>query len=204
MTIIPRGLSLGLTQSLPETDKHNLKREYINDQITLLMGGRVAEEIVFGKGGITTGAQNDIERATKTARKMVCEWGMSEKLGPLQYGQKEEPIFIGKEIARHKDYSEKTSEMIDNEIREIIENAYKNAWDILTKNKPILDKLAKRLLEKEVLDRKGIEEIVLGGKRLEKKVNAAGKIVGDGEKEGTDLKSQLGIIKIATNEASGS
>ncbi|MBA7557432.1 ATP-dependent zinc metalloprotease FtsH [subsurface metagenome] len=103
MTIIPRGLSLGLTQSLPESDKHNFKKDYILDQITLLMGGRVAEEMKFGKGGITTGAQNDIERATSTVRKMVCEWGMSEKLGPLQYGQKEEPIFIGKEIARHKE-----------------------------------------------------------------------------------------------------
>jgi cell division protease FtsH len=207
VTIIPRGLSLGLTQSLPETDKHNLKLEYINDQITLLMGGRVAEEIVFGKGGITTGAQNDIERATKTARKMVCEWGMSDKLGPLQYGQKEEPIFIGKEIARHKDYSEKTSEIIDNEIKEIVESAYKRAWDILSKNKPILERLAKRLLEKEILDRKGIEEIVLGNRKSEKQLNAAArKIVGDGEKDSTDLKNKLGIgnIKIATNEASGS
>jgi cell division protease FtsH len=207
MTIIPRGLSLGLTQSLPETDKHNLKLEYINDQITLLMGGRVAEEIIFGKGGITTGAQNDIERATKTARKMVCEWGMSEKLGPLQYGQKEEPIFIGKEIARHKDYSEKTSEMIDNEIREIVEDAYKKAWDILTKNRSVLDRLAKHLLEKEILDRKAIEEIVLGNKRSEKKLNAAArKALDEGEEGGTDVKDNLGIgnIKIATNEAGGS
>jgi cell division protease FtsH len=166
------------------------------------MGGRVAEEIVFGKGGITTGAQNDIERATKTARKMVCEWGMSETLGPLQYGQKEEPIFIGKEIARHKDYSEKTAEMIDNEIRVIVESAYKQAWDILSKNKLILDKLSKRLLEKEILDRKGIEEIVLSGRKAEKKVNAAASAVVDDEETG--LKTQLGVIKIATNEASGS
>ncbi|RKY00966.1 MAG: cell division protein FtsH, partial [Spirochaetes bacterium] len=160
MTIIPRGLSLGLTQSLPESEKHNLSRDYIIDQITLLMGGRVAEEIIFGKGGITTGAQNDIERATKTARRMVCEWGMSEKLGPLQYGQKEEPIFIGKEIARHKDYSEKTSELIDEEVKQIVEGAYRRATKILKEHKDILDKLAKRVLEKEVLDRKEIEKIV--------------------------------------------
>ena len=160
MTIIPRGLSLGLTQSLPESEKHNLSRDYIIDQITLLMGGRVAEEIIFGKGGITTGAQNDIERATKTARRMVCEWGMSEKLGPLQYGQKEEPIFIGKEIARHKDYSEKTSELIDEEVKQIVAGAYKRATKILKEHKDILDKLAKRVLEKEVLDRKEIEKIV--------------------------------------------
>ena len=160
MTIIPRGLSLGLTQSLPVSEKHNLSKDYILDQITLLMGGRVAEEIVFGKNGITTGAQNDIERATKTARRMVCEWGMSEKLGPLQYGQKEEPIFIGKEIARHKDYSEKTSELIDEEVKNIVEGAYKRATKILKEHREILDKLASKLLEKEVLDGKEIQKIV--------------------------------------------
>ena len=206
VTIIPRGLSLGLTQSLPESDKHNLKKDYIFDQVTLLMGGRVAEEIIFGKDGITTGAQNDIERATKTVRKMVCEWGMSDKLGPLQYGQKEEPIFIGKEIARHKDYSEKTAEMIDNEIHDIVEAAYKKAWDILTKNKTILDLLAEKLLEKEILDRKAIEEIVLGNKRAEKNLKAAARKILNGDDElNTKKKEQIGLgnIKIATNEAGG-
>jgi len=205
MTIIPRGLSLGLTQSLPETDKHNLTRDYILDQITMLMGGRVAEELEFGKGGITTGAQNDIERATSTARKMVCEWGMSEKLGPLQYGQKEEPIFIGKEIARHKDYSEKTSELIDEEIREIVERAYIKAWDILTKHRNSLKKLADKLLEKEVLDRKAIEEIT--GIRKSGETKKARSSVRK-KKEETEEKEEvpatrlkLGNIKIATNEA---
>ncbi|KPJ88181.1 MAG: cell division protein FtsH, partial [Spirochaetes bacterium DG_61] len=205
MTIIPRGLSLGLTQSLPETDKHNLTRDYILDQITMLMGGRVAEELEFGKGGITTGAQNDIERATSTARKMVCEWGMSEKLGPLQYGQKEEPIFIGKEIARHKDYSEKTSELIDEEIREIVERAYIKAWDILTKHRNSLKKLADKLLEKEVLDRKAIEEITgirKSGETKKARSSVRKKKEETQEKEevpATRLK--LGNIKIATNEA---
>ena len=206
VTIIPRGLSLGLTQSLPESDKHNLKKDYIFDQVTLLMGGRVAEEIIFGKDGITTGAQNDIERATKTVRKMVCEWGMSDKLGPLQYGQKEEPIFIGKEIARHKDYSEKTAEMIDNEIHDIVEAAYKKAWDILTKHKAVLDLLAEKLLEKEILDRKAIEEIVLGNKRAEKNLKAAArKILNGDDALNTKKKEQIGLgnIKIATNEAGG-
>jgi cell division protease FtsH len=210
MTIIPRGLSLGLTQSLPETDKHNLKRDYIIDQITLLMGGRVAEEMEFGKGGITTGAQNDIERATNSARKMVCEWGMSQKLGPLQYGKKEEPIFIGKEIARHRDYSEKTSEMIDQEIKEIVESAYRRAWDILTQNQSTLKKLAKHLLEKEVLDRKGIEEIT-GIKNIKtvKKTKAAAARTKTKEDEKLSNKKEskekfkLGNIKIATNEAGG-
>ncbi len=204
MTIIPRGLSLGLTQSLPETDKHNLKKDYIIDQVTLLMGGRVAEEIQFGKGGITTGAQNDIERATSTARKMVCEWGMSDKLGPLQYGQKEEPIFIGKEIARHKDYSERTSQSIDEEIKRIVEEARAKATDILTKNKAILDKLAKRLLEKEVLDRKEIEEVVGVKKATEKKkkpIPAPSSETPVKEKSTDKKKAPLDKLKLATNEA---
>lgn len=205
MTIIPRGLSLGLTQSLPETDKHNLTKDYIIDQITLLMGGRVAEEMIFGEGGITTGAQNDIERATKTARKMVCEWGMSEKLGPLQYGQKEEPIFIGKEIARHKDYSEKTAQMIDEEVKEIIDRAYKKAWELLNENKVKLDKLANKLLEKEILDRREIEEIVSIKKMKDKKkLNASGSDSFEDESRKDEVKKEkvkLGSIKIVTNEA---
>jgi cell division protease FtsH len=207
MTIIPRGLSLGLTQSLPETDKHNLKKDYIMDQITLLMGGRVAEEIQYGDGGITTGAKNDIERATAMARKMVCEWGMSDKLGPLLYGQKEEPIFIGKEIARHKDYSEKTSEMIDEEIREIIDYAYSKAWEILTKNKSKLNKLAKHLLEREVLDRKAIEEVISGKKSPKNKKNKPPENKAlesnDNKKKPGKEKMPLGKIQIVTNEAGG-
>ncbi len=188
MTIIPRGLSLGITQSLPENEKHNLTKAYLLDQLTLLMGGRAAEEIIFGEGSITTGAQNDIERATKLARRMVCEWGMSEKLGPLQYGQKEEPIFIGKEIARHKDYSEITSQLIDEEIRNFVEGSYEKAKDILLKNRDILEKLATRLLEKEVLDRKEIEKIVgIEKKTKQKKVKA--KETGKIEKEKVQKES---------------
>ena len=210
MTIIPRGLSLGLTQSLPETEKHNLPRDYIVDQITMLMGGRVAEELLFGKGGITTGARNDIERATQAARKMVCEWGMSDSLGPLLYGQKEEPIFIGKEIARHKDYSEKTSQMIDDEIRTIVEGAYKQAWDILTKQKRTLDRLAKRLLEKEVLDGKEIQDIMgikkQGSRKSSKKsVKSTEKTKVDKGKKQEEKKEKIGLpdIRVATNEAGG-
>jgi len=204
MTIIPRGLSLGLTQSLPKSEKHNLTRDYILDQITLLMGGRVAEELQFGKGGITTGARNDIERATSTARKMVCEWGMSEKLGPLQYGQKEEPIFIGKEIARHKDYSEKTSQMIDEEIRSIVDKAYRKAWDELSRHKDSLDKLAKKLLEKEVLNSKEIEEIVGLKKSPNKKILKP--VAVQNEKEEVKSKKEvirLKNLKILPGEAGG-
>jgi cell division protease FtsH len=138
---------------------------------------------------------------------MVCEWGMSDKLGPLQYGQKEEPIFIGKEIARHKDYSEKTSEMIDEEIREIVENAYSRAWDMLTKNKTKLNKLAKHLLEREVLDRKDIEDILNVKKASKNKKDkpAENDILesnGNKKKPGKQ-KMPLGKIQIATNEAGG-
>jgi cell division protease FtsH len=206
MTIIPRGLSLGLTQSLPEKEKHNLRRDYIDDQITLFMGGRVAEELQFGEGGITTGAQNDIERATNLARRMVCEWGMSESLGPLQYGQKEEPIFIGKEIARHKDYSEKTSQLIDDEIRKLVDSAHTRAMALIRDNKPTLEKLAKRLLEKEVLDRKEIEEIVTGEKPPGRKTAVQAKPKekrGDVEKKPSRAKIALDNLKIATNEAGG-
>jgi len=206
MTIIPRGLSLGLTQSLPESDKHNLTRDYIIDQVILLMGGRVAEEIEFSKGGITTGARNDIERATSMARKMVCEWGMSEKLGPLLYGQKEEPIFIGKEIARHKDYSEQTSQFIDEEIRRIVDDAYKRALTLLTKNKTRLDRLAKRLLEKEVLDRREIEEIVgiTGKKTVKRKKPPVSRQKEESEEKTRAPRKEEGKLdklKIATNEA---
>jgi cell division protease FtsH len=202
MTIIPRGLSLGLTQSLPETDKHNLTRDYVTDQVTLLMGGRVAEEMKFGTGGITTGAQNDIERATGMARRMVCEWGMSEALGPLQYGQKEEPIFIGKEIARHKDYSEKTSQLIDSEIKRIVNDAFENAKKILLANKSTLDKLARSLLQKEVLDRKEIEDIVGIRKRPPaKKKPPAPKPRAASTKTKTEKgKAPLDKLKLATND----
>jgi cell division protease FtsH len=202
MTIIPRGLSLGLTQSLPETDKHNLTKDYVVDQVTLLMGGRVAEEMIFGAGGITTGAQNDIERATAMTRRMVCEWGMSEALGPLQYGQKEEPIFIGKEIARHKDYSEKTSQLIDSEIKRIVNDAFENAKKMLAANKTTLDKLAKRILQKEVLDRKEIEDIVgIRKSPPTKKKPPAPKPRAASSKAKTDKgKAPLDKLKLATND----
>jgi cell division protease FtsH len=202
MTIIPRGLSLGLTQSLPETDKHNLTKDYVEDQVTLLMGGRVAEELQFGAGGITTGAQNDIERATAMTRRMVCEWGMSDKLGPLQYGQKEEPIFIGKEIARHKDYSEKTSQLIDDEIKRIVNDAFEKAKKILIENTTTLDRLAKRLLQKEVLDRKEIEDIVgIHKGPPEKKKPSPPKPRAASSKPKTEKsKAPLDKLKLATND----
>ena len=130
VTIIPRGMALGLTQQLPTEEKHNYTKEQIESRIAVCMGGRIAEDLVFGE--ISTGAQNDIEQATEMARKMVCEWGMSEALGPLTYGKKEEQVFLGKEFNRHQDYSEDTALKIDAEIKRIVSEQYDRAQKTLS------------------------------------------------------------------------
>jgi cell division protease FtsH len=160
VTIIPRGRALGLTQQLPLDEKHTYPKDYLLNNIAVMMGGRAAEELVLKRQ--TTGAGNDIERSTEIARKMVCEWGMSEKLGPLTFGQKEEQIFLGREFAQHRDYSEETARLIDNEIRMIVNQSYEKAKDLLQKNLTTLEKLANALLEKEVLDANQIESIIKG------------------------------------------
>ncbi len=160
VTIIPRGRALGLTQQLPIDEKHTYPKQYLLDGLAVLMGGRVAEELVLDE--MTSGAGNDIERATETARKMVCQWGMSEKLGPLAFGQKEEQIFLGREFAQHKDYSEETAVLIDQEIREIVTQAYEKAKKILMENMGALHALAQALLERETLVEKEIDAIIAG------------------------------------------
>ena len=149
VTIIPRGMALGLTMQLPEDDKHTYTREYLETMLAVLMGGRSAEEIFLGH--ITTGAGNDIERATDIARNMVCEWGMSE-LGPLAYGKKEEAIFLGREIAQHRDYSEDTAIQIDKEVKRIVNGGYERATNLLLNNRETLERIAQALLEREVID----------------------------------------------------
>src|ERR1700688_1397211 len=149
VTIIPRGMALGLTMQLPEDDKHTYTREYLETMLAVLMGGRSAEELFLGH--ITTGAGNDIERATDIARNMVCEWGMSE-LGPLAYGKKEEAIFLGREIAQHRDYSEDTAIQIDKEVKRIVNGGYERAKATLSHNKETLERIALALLEREVID----------------------------------------------------
>ncbi|MCX5805659.1 MAG: ATP-dependent zinc metalloprotease FtsH [Proteobacteria bacterium] len=158
VTIIPRGMALGLTQQLPIDERHTYSKVYLLDNITILLGGRVAEEIILNHS--TTGAGNDIERATKIARKMVCEWGMSEKLGPLSYGKDEEHIFLGKEIGRHRDFSENTAQEIDEELRRIIGNCHERAKGILVKNIVALNNIANSLLEKEALDGQELDVII--------------------------------------------
>ena len=160
VTIIPRGRALGITQQLPMDEKHTYPKDYLLNNISVMMGGRAAEELVLNRQ--TTGAGNDIERSTEIARKMVCEWGMSEKLGPLTFGQKEEEIFLGREFARHRDYSEETARMIDDEVRIIVSQGYQRAREIIQANIATLHKLANTLLEKEVLDGNQIEAIIMG------------------------------------------
>ena len=161
VTIIPRGRALGITQQLPIDEKHTYPKDYLLNNISVMMGGRAAEELVLNRQ--TTGAGNDIERSTEIARKMVCEWGMSEKLGPLTFGKKEEEIFLGREFARHRDYSEETARLIDDEVKTIVSQGYETAKGIINTNIAILHKLANTLLEKEVLDGNQIETIIKGG-----------------------------------------
>lgn len=160
VTIIPRGRALGMTQQLPIDEKHNYAKEYLLNEIAIMMGGRVAEELVFGQ--ITTGAGNDIERATDLARKMVCEWGMSERLGPLTFGKREEMIFLGREIAQHQDYSEQTAVEIDREVKQIVMTNYDKSKALIIERIGVLHALAKALLETEVLDGLQIDAIVNG------------------------------------------
>jgi len=158
ITIIPRGRALGLTQQLPVDEKHAYPREYLLNNIVILLGGRAAEEIIIKD--FTTGAGNDIERATALARKMVCEWGMSDAIGPLSYGKKEEQIFLGREFASHEDYSEETAKKIDKEINQIVISSYEKAKEILLAHMGLLNKVAMILLEKEVLSGQELDEII--------------------------------------------
>jgi cell division protease FtsH len=159
VTIIPRGMALGLTMYLPEKDRLSATKEYLLGNIAMSMGGRIAEDVFIGS--ITTGASNDIEKATEIARAMVCEYGMST-LGPLAYGKKEEQIFLGREISQHRDYSEDTAIKIDQEVQKIINDQYKLAEDIIKNNREAMIRLAEALLEYETLDGVQIRRVVAG------------------------------------------
>ncbi|AEI14628.1 ATP-dependent metalloprotease FtsH [Flexistipes sinusarabici DSM 4947] len=158
VSIIPRGMALGVTQQLPEDDRYMHTKEYLLGRLAVLMGGRAAEELVFNR--LTTGAGNDISRATDIARKMVCSWGMSSKIGPLFFGKKDDAVFLGKEISSSKDYSEKTAIMIDEEIKTIVSNSYKKATNILKENFNLLEQTAQLLLEKETIENKDIQDLI--------------------------------------------
>ncbi|MBC8302082.1 MAG: ATP-dependent metallopeptidase FtsH/Yme1/Tma family protein [Candidatus Marinimicrobia bacterium] len=168
VTIIPRGRALGVTMQLPLDEKHGYSKTYILSRLAVMMGGRSAEELIFNE--ITTGASNDIERATSIARKMVCEWGMSDELGPMSFGKKNEEIFLGREIQSHRDYSEQTAQKIDHEVVSIIKNAQKVSHKILKDNIDLLNLMAQQLLEHETIDENDIK-LLVAGKKLSKKIN---------------------------------
>ncbi len=159
VTIIPRGRALGVTMQLPVDDRHGYSRGYLLNQLAILMGGRVAEELVLKE--MTTGAGNDIERATDLARKMVCEWGMSEKMGPLTFGKQNEQVFLGREMGSQRDFSDQIAMEIDQEVRRLVTENYERAKRLLTENMSSLKRLAEALLEKEVLDGSDIDNILL-------------------------------------------
>jgi cell division protease FtsH len=177
VTIIPRGMALGVTMQLPEDDKHTVTKDYLETQLCILMGGRIAEEIFLKQ--MTTGAGNDIERATDLARKMVCEYGMS-RLGPLTFGKKEEQIFLGREIAQHRDFSEETARQIDGEVRSLVDEAYRSAYEILNTNQDVMHRMSLALLERETLDANEIR-LIIEGKELPpvKPTGGAGATTGD-------------------------
>ena len=185
VTIIPRGQALGLTQQLPVDDKHNYSALYLHDQLAVLLGGRIAEEIT--NTAVTTGAGNDLERVTDLARKMVCEWGMSESIGPLTFGRKEEQIFLGRDFAQHQEYSEETASTIDREIKRIVTEDYDRARSILEEKKKALLQIAEELLTREVLTGAQILRIV-SGLPLEEPVEAAP--VASGQPEPTSSETE--------------
>ena len=179
VTIIPRGMALGLTQQLPADEKHNYSRDYLNDQIAILLGGRIAEEVTMNS--LTTGAGNDLERSTELARRMVCEWGMSDAMGPLTFGKKEEQIFLGREIAQHQDYSEDTALKIDQEVKRFVTDNYQRAHKLLTESKDTLVKIADALLAREVLDAEQVRRLAAGQALEESQPAAARPVVEEDE-----------------------
>jgi cell division protease FtsH len=159
VTIIPRGRALGVTMQLPTEDRHSYSKEYLSDRLAVLMGGRVAEELVFEH--VTTGAGNDLERATDLARKMVCEWGMSEKLGPLTFGQQGSPVFLGRDVSARREVSDQMAQEIDSEIKRVVMENYERTKRALSEHMAGLKALAEALIEKEVLDGLDVDQILL-------------------------------------------
>jgi cell division protease FtsH len=160
VTIVPRGRALGLTASLPEVDRHNYSKDWLIGSLAMFFGGRVAEEIIFGPDKVTTGAGNDIERATGLARRMVTQFGMSEVIGPLAVGDKEQEIFLGREFAQRREISERTAQMVDDEVKRLVDEAYARATQILSANRDLLDRIAVALLDRETIDREDLDRLV--------------------------------------------
>lgn len=162
VSIIPRGRALGVTLFLPEEDRYSMSKEQLESQISSLFGGRVAEELVFGSESVTTGASNDIKRATEIARNMVTKWGLSEKLGPLMYSEDEEEVFLGRSVTQHKNVSDDTAHIIDSEIRALIDRNYQRSYTMLTERIAILHAMADALIKYETIDADQIDDIMNG------------------------------------------
>ncbi|HOB51993.1 MAG TPA: ATP-dependent zinc metalloprotease FtsH [Acidobacteriota bacterium] len=189
VAIIPRGMALGITQQLPVDDRYNYSRNYLLAQLKVLMGGRIAEEVFLKIK--TTGAANDIERATEMARKMVCEWGMSDQLGPLAFGKKEEQIFLGREIAQHRDYSEQTAELIDQEVQQLVRASYTEATGLVEQHREAMERIAQALLEFEVLDAEEVEMAIRGETIVKHKERTAPKPT---DSKPTDTKQEEEVV----------
>ena len=193
VSIIPRGRALGVTMFLPEKDSYSISRRKLNSQVASLFGGRIAEELIYGKDAVTTGASNDIERATEIAHKMVKQWGMSDKLGPLAYGEDDGEVFLGKQVTKHKHISEETFKVIDDEIRIIIDTNYALATKILEDNKDILIEMTKALMEFETIDKEQIDDL------MDRKPMREAAVVIDSEVASTELGS--GVQADDTNDS---
>jgi cell division protease FtsH len=173
VTIVPRGRALGITFSLPEEDRHNYTKEFIHGRLAMAYGGRVAEELIFGPEKVTTGAAQDIQQATEMARRMVTQFGMSDAIGPVAVGDREQQIFLGREFAQHREISDSTAELVDGEVKRILDDAYRRARDILQGDLPTLHRMAEALLERETLDREEVD-LLARGKDLPTYVAPAG------------------------------
>jgi cell division protease FtsH len=162
VTIIPRGRALGITSSLPEEDRHSYSRDYLLGRLVMLFGGRVAEEMVFGPEKVTTGAGNDIERATQMARRMVTQFGMSDAIGPMAIGDSEQEVFLGRDLGQRRQVSEQTARLVDGEVKRILDEAYVQARTIVEEHRDLLEQVATALLERETLDREEVELLAAG------------------------------------------
>jgi len=194
VSIIPRGQALGVTMQLPLDERHNYSKEYLENTLSVMMGGRVAEQLYLDQ--LTTGASNDLERATKVARKMVCEWGMSETFGSVALSDNGQEVFLGRELVQHKQYSEETARLIDSEVKKIIERAYSEAQDLLRENEPIVHNLAQALLERETISGEELTRIMNGEKlpslteeEKRKEASTAGGSGGSADTEGVSGES---------------
>ena len=189
VTIVPRGRALGVTASLPEEDRHSYSRDYLQAQLAYLFGGRAAEELIFGPDKITTGAGNDIERATSLARRMVTQYGMSEAVGPMAVGDSEQEVFLGREIVQRRGVSEQTARLVDAETKRLLDEAYARAKRTLEENRDLLEAMSKALLERETLDAEQINLLAAGQplpppRREKERVNGAGEAVAAGDPGG--------------------